>query len=118
MITPKSVSNQIPDLTKSMRFWGRAVWVSAIAVVIPPLLGTLPTVIGMLRAFEEIGQTGQAGSEVLAEEISFALWATVWGLVISFIALIIFAVALTLFLRRRKALRAIGEENQSDKILA
>lgn len=109
MATQKLVSNQLSDLTKSKRFWGRAVWVSAIAVVIPPLLGTLFTMIGMFRAFESIGQSGEA-DEALSEDISFALQATIWGLVISICAMVVFAVALTFFLRRRKSLRAIGEE--------
>lgn len=118
MITHKSVSNKNPDLTKSKRFWGRVVWVSAFAVVIPPLLGTLPTMIGMLRASGGKGLSDEVGAKPQLVDIYFAMEATIWGGVISFFAIIIFTVALTFFLRRREALRAIVEENQSEKTLA
>ncbi|QDT44947.1 MotA/TolQ/ExbB proton channel family protein [Gimesia alba] len=112
MMTPPSVPNQIPELTRSKRFWGRVAWGAGIAVVIAPLLGMLPTIAGMLRAFREIGEQGAADSEAVAEEISFALQATMYGLGISFVSMILFAVALTIFLKRRQTLRAVEAEDR------
>ena len=71
----------------------------------------------MVRAFGEIKQGGEVEHKDLAGDVSVALQATMWGLMISFVAMIIFAVALTFFLKRRQSLRAFEKENLSDKTL-
>ena len=112
MMTPPSVPNQIPELTRSKRFWGVGGLGAGIAVVIAPLLGMLPTIAGMLQAFRKIGKQAAADSEAVAEEISFGLQTTMYGLGISFVSMILFAVALTIFLKRRQTLRTVGAEDR------
>ena len=91
---------------------------SAIAVVLPPLLGASGLAISLFRGSWVIEQSAEADAEALLGDIYFASWATIWGFVISFFALIIFAVAFTLFIKRRRSLRAIEKENLSGKPLA
>lgn len=109
MNAPNHSQDPVPDdlsgLRKSKRSWFRAVWISAIVVVVPLFVGLGGTVFGMLAAFGELGQTGKADPEALAGDISVALLTTMWGLLISFAALVGFVVSLVVFLRKRKALR-------------
>ena len=50
---------------------------------IAPLLGLLGTVLGMVGAFETIGQTSSSGHEMLATNISEALVTTLLGLILA-----------------------------------
>ena len=50
---------------------------------IAPLLGLLGTVLGMVGAFETIGQTSTSGHEMLATNISEALVTTLLGLILA-----------------------------------
>ncbi len=109
MDTPQLESNQRLSLKNSKKFWGKAIWVSVIMMIVPPLIGTMVTAMGMLRAFEEIGQMGEADTQNLAGNVSMALQTTAWGLVVSFVALIFFLVALTLYLKRSHSLRKFDE---------
>ncbi|TVQ53291.1 MAG: MotA/TolQ/ExbB proton channel family protein [Phycisphaerales bacterium] len=70
----------------------------AIGVIgnIAPLLGLLGTVVGMVGAFEAIGQTGAARHEELAGSISLALITTLMGLTLA-----IPCIALHTFFRNR-----------------
>ena len=63
---------------------------------IAPLLGLLGTVLGMVGAFETIGQTSSSGHEMLATNISEALVTTLLGLILA-----IPCVALFSFFRNR-----------------
>jgi len=71
------------------KFWFRAIWIAVAGIIIPPLFGLAGTVIGMIGAFGELSQTGEADPEALAGDISFSLLTTMWGIVISVIALIV-----------------------------
>jgi putative copper export protein len=64
-------------------------------MVVPPLIGMSRTVVGMISAFQTIGN-GSEAPEVLAEDVSTALMTTAGGLVISCIAFPIFVIALVM----------------------
>jgi len=55
-------------------------------VIIPPILGFIGTVIGMIGAFGEVSTTGEANPEALADDISFSLLTTIGGVVVSVVA--------------------------------
>ncbi len=84
------------------RFWQKAIWISVVGGVIPPVFGLLGTVYGMMGAFGELSKSGGSDPEALSSNISIALESTAWGLVVSFLFLMLFVVALVRFLRIRK----------------
>jgi biopolymer transport protein ExbB len=55
---------------------------------VAPFIGLLGTVIGIMRAFHEVAQQGQAGANVVSRGISEALIATAVGLGVGIIAVI------------------------------
>ena len=56
-----------------------------------PLWGLVGTVIGMIRAFVALDATGPARPEAPAAHVSFALWATMAGIIASPIGLALLA---------------------------
>ena len=75
-------------------FWRRAFIASIVWVVLPILLGLSGTVIGMIRAFQTIEETGVSDPKELADAISISLGSTAIGLVIAFPGLVLFIVCL------------------------
>ena len=57
---------------------------------IAPFIGLFGTVLGIIRAFRDIGQVGAAGPAVVAAGISEALIATAAGLVVAISAVIVY----------------------------
>ena len=57
---------------------------------IAPFIGLFGTVLGIIRAFRDIGQVGAAGPAVVATGISEALIATAGGLVVAISAVIVY----------------------------
>ena len=57
---------------------------------IAPFVGLFGTVLGIIRAFRDIGQVGAAGPAVVATGISEALIATAAGLVVAISAVIVY----------------------------
>lgn len=68
----------------------RCIDMLALSASIAPSIGLFGTVYGMVGAFASLAETGQADPTQLAGNISVALLTTLWGLVISIIALIAF----------------------------
>jgi biopolymer transport protein ExbB/TolQ len=60
-----------------------------------PFIGLFGTVLGIIRAFRDIGQVGAAGPAVVATGISEALVATAAGLVVAITAVIAYNLLLT-----------------------
>ena len=96
MTQQDTIRQAIPDVDtnadsvrQKKKFWLRAIWISIVGVIVPPLFGLVGTVIGMVGAFGELSDTGDADPEALAGDISFALLTTMWGLVISVLAFFI-----------------------------
>ena len=57
---------------------------------IAPFVGLFGTVLGIIRAFRDIGQVGAAGPAVVAAGISEALIATASGLFVAITAVIVY----------------------------
>lgn len=69
----------------------RGLVVLEIIVGIAPLLGLVGTIVGMINVFGDLGQTGlnnMNDAARLAQGISYILWATLFGLLISIPSLI------------------------------
>ena len=62
---------------------------------IAPFIGLFGTVLGIIRAFRDIGQVGAAGPAVVATGISEALVATAAGLVVAISAVIAYNLLIT-----------------------
>jgi biopolymer transport protein ExbB/TolQ len=77
--------------------------VSAIGMLLPPLVGIAGTVLGMIRAFRELAEEGSADPEALAGMISASLLSTLYGLLlwIPGIVLLVFSI------RRYRACRPL-----------
>jgi biopolymer transport protein ExbB/TolQ len=62
---------------------------------ISPFIGLFGTVLGIIRAFRDIGQVGAAGPAVVAAGISEALVATAAGLAVAITSVIIYNLFIT-----------------------
>lgn len=83
-----SIEDAIADFTNNERpSLMRYVDMLALSGAIAPSIGLFGTVLGMVDAFAVLASTGQADPTELAGSISVALLTTLWGLVISIIAL-------------------------------
>jgi MotA/TolQ/ExbB proton channel family len=87
--TPLTQGADVEQVRQRRKFWLRAIWISIAGVAIPPMFGLVGTVVGMVGAFGELSKTGEADPEALAGDISVALLTTMWGLVVSAIALLV-----------------------------
>lgn len=92
--------------------WMRAVKISGILVILPPLVGLLPGVIGMMRTFYAIS-TDRPPAPQTADYIHLAMRTTEIGLVVSAIACIALIVSVIgLRLERRRA-RTLAPQNRT-----
>lgn len=65
-------------------------WVVGTVGSLAPYIGLFGTVVGIMRAFYEIGVTGDTGFEVVSSGISEALIATAVGLLVAIVSLFFF----------------------------
>ena len=77
---PSAPESPDPGRAGKRRFWKKMIWVSVIGMILPPLVGITGTVIGMIRAFNELSEKGSADPEALAGSISVSLLSTLYGL--------------------------------------
>ena len=82
-----------PRSGRERRFWLRAIWISIVGVVVPPLIGLAGTVIGMIGAFGELSEEGTADPVTLAGDITRSMKTTQWGLFVSIFALMFLFIA-------------------------
>ncbi len=68
----------------------RGLWFIGTTGSLAPYIGLFGTVVGIMRAFREIGVTGDAGFEVVSAGIAEALIATAVGLLVAIVALALF----------------------------
>lgn len=66
----------------------RYIWMLGTIGSVAPFIGLFGTVIGIIRAFHNIGITGTGGIDVVASGISEALVATAGGLIVAIIAVV------------------------------
>ena len=98
MTEPYETPQNSPDasetadpLRRRRSFWFRAIWVSVIGVLAPPMIGLVGTVFGMTNAFGELSANGSGigDPKALSNHISTVLVSTAAGLVVSVIAFIV-----------------------------
>ena len=75
------------EITSDMK---RGVWVIGTIGSLAPYVGLFGTVVGIMRAFQEMAEQGAGGFEVVAAGISEALVATAAGLFVAIVALMFF----------------------------
>jgi biopolymer transport protein ExbB/TolQ len=51
----------------------RAIWISIAGVIVPPIIGLLGTVVGMMNTFGELSTEGQADPAALASNITLSM---------------------------------------------
>ena len=78
----EAILNQVPQLDRSL-------WLLDTAITLAPLLGLLGTIIGMFNAFQILGSSDGAPTQVTGG-IAEALAATAFGLAIAIVGLIFF----------------------------
>jgi biopolymer transport protein ExbB len=74
-----------------------------------PFIGLYGTVVGVIRAFADIGREGRAGFAVVSAGISEALVATAVGLLVAIVAVLFHNIALA----RIRALEIEGDERRA-----
>ena len=107
--TPPAQENQL--LKDKLAFWRKVRTFSILLILGPPLLGLAGTVIGMMSAFQTLSETGQAEPGDLSGPISFALLTTMYGLILSLLAVIPLVLALTKLRFYRKKNLPLKNEN-------
>jgi biopolymer transport protein ExbB len=75
-------------LAQVVRPFSRFVWLLGTIGSLAPFIGLLGTVIGIIRAFENMAATGSGGFAVVAAGISEALVATAGGLLVGVISIL------------------------------
>ena len=68
----------------------RGIWIIGTTGSLAPFVGLFGTVVGIIRAFATMSETGETGFQVVAESLSEALIATAAGLGVAIVALLIF----------------------------
>lgn len=93
------------DIEKKAAFWGHGMWISALLVILPPMIGGMVTVLGMRNAFADLGNSGIGDPVALSGHISNVLQATLWGLIFSCVGIVCFVISIVRFLQFRSFLR-------------
>lgn len=83
----KRIQRSRSELNLSYR---RYLWILGTIGSATPFLGLFGTVVGIMRAFAKIGETGETGFAVVAAGISEALIATAAGIIVAVIALVFY----------------------------
>lgn len=93
------------DYEKKAAFWGHGMWISALLVILPPMIGGVVTVLCMRNAFADLGNSGIGSPAALSGHISNVLQATLWGLIFSCVGIVCFVISIVRFLQYRSLLR-------------
>jgi len=80
---------------RMMGYLKKNLWILGTVGSASPFLGLLGTVIGIVRAFHSMGQSGSGGLAVVGAGISEALIATAFGLIVAIIALLSYNIFVT-----------------------
>lgn len=102
----KSIKSEAQYL---VRRWTIGFNVCLTLVVVPPVIGLVGTVLAMIRAFETLGPSGEAGDpSLIAEAIGEALMSTAMGIKVSLAALIILVITTIGRARAKRRLSSLG----------
>jgi biopolymer transport protein ExbB len=85
-------------------------WILATVGATAPFIGLFGTVYGILRAFEQIGATHQAGIDVVGPGIAEALITTAAGIVVAIEAMVIYNYFMARLQRTTLELKLMAEE--------
>lgn len=102
-VTERSRARLVSHLKKNL-------WVLATIGSASPFIGLLGTVIGIVRAFHSMSQTGTGGFSVVAAGISEALIATAAGLIVAIISLITYNIFVTAANQTASSVRLVVDE--------
>jgi biopolymer transport protein ExbB len=80
----RAALRQLGEVTRSLR---RRIWLLGTVGSLAPFIGLFGTVIGIIRAFENMAATGSGGFAVVAAGISEALIATAGGLLVGVLSI-------------------------------
>ncbi len=94
---PRDHAERITDRNRlrMMAYLRKHLWILGTIATSSPFIGLLGTVIGIVRAFHEMGEKGAGGFNVVASGISEALVATAAGLIVAIVALISYNILVT-----------------------
>ena len=73
---------------------GKKLALSGVALQFGPLFGLIGTVIGMIHAFGNLAETGDANAGELANNISIALYTTAIGYVMGIVGIILICISI------------------------
>jgi len=82
-----AVERQRQEANQKLRSW---VWILGTIGATAPFVGLFGTVVGIMRAFHQMGVTGQGGFSVVAAGISEALITTAGGIAVAIEAVIVY----------------------------
>lgn len=89
-----SIAQQKDFLQGKCKLWLWLKWISFGLLLMIPMTGILGTINGVVSAFVELSETGQADPAELAAKISVALLTTIWAIVFTLPVLIFWIVAI------------------------
>jgi biopolymer transport protein ExbB len=69
---------------------GRRLWIFGTLSFICPLVGLLGTVLGVMRSFHDLAESGSGGPSIVAAGISEALFATAGGILVAVAAALLY----------------------------
>ena len=69
---------------------GRSLWILGTVGSMAPFVGLFGTVVGIIKSFESIAQSGRSGFAVVAEGLSEALVATAVGIGVAVVAIVFY----------------------------
>lgn len=85
-------SEKIRDrrVSELLQYCRRNLWILGTVASATPFIGLYGTVVGIMKSFHQMGQTGAGGFGVVSAGISEALIATAGGLIVAIIALVLY----------------------------
>lgn len=109
--TPEAVNNVMTlKRAEVVQGFKSHLWLLGTIGASAPFVGLFGTVIGVVRAFHSMGQTGQGGFRVVASGISEALGATALGLLVAIYAVIAYNYFVARVNRLGLAYKVMSEE--------
>ena len=97
-------------LAETVRRCKRFVWLLGTIGSLAPFIGLFGTVVGIMRAFENMAATGSGGFAVVAAGISEALIATAGGLLVGVIAIFAYNAMMVRINNLSAELRELADE--------
>ena len=98
-------ATEYQTLVEKASAWKKALWVSAVGIILPPCLGFGSSAFNLIQAYQKVSTTGTGDPAALAENISTSLRHTAIGLLVSlaFVVLLILSLVMLNRLKRKHA---------------